>query len=99
MERITRRRALIILIVFFAIMLSYAFTLYDMQIIQTGGAMDNRSTFTTYTRVKAARGDILDRNGNPLVSNRASFDLVINHYVVLSANGTNRNLYNLVKRC
>lgn len=99
MERITRRRALIILIVFFAIMLSYAFTLYDMQIIQTGGAMDNRSTFTTYTRVKAARGDILDRNGNPLVSNRASFDLVINHYVVLSANGTNQNLYNLVKRC
>ena len=99
MERITRRRALIILIVFFAIMLSYAFTLYDMQIIKTGGATDNRSTFTTYTRVKAARGDILDRNGNPLVSNRASFDLVINHYVVLSANGTNQNLYNLVKRC
>ncbi len=99
MERITQRRALIILILFFALMLSYAFQLYDLQIIQTGGSTDNRATFTTRTRVKAARGDILDRNGNLLVGNRASFDLVINHYVVLSANGTNQNLYNLVKRC
>lgn len=99
MERITRRRAWILLILFVAISLFYGFKLYDLQIIQTGGAKDNQTTFTTYTRIKAARGDILDRNGNLLVGNRASFDLVINHYVVLTANGTNQNLYNLVKRC
>lgn len=99
MERITRRRALYLLIGFVVLMLFYSFTLYDLQIIKTGGVTDNRSTFTTYTRVKAARGDITDRNGNLLVGNRASFDLVLNHYVVFSANGTNQNLYNLVKRC
>lgn len=99
MERITRRRALFLLMLFCAMMVFYAFSLYDLQIIQTGGNTDNRATFTTYTRVKAARGDILDRNGNLLVGNRASFDLIINHYVTLSANGTNQNLYNLVKLC
>lgn len=99
MERITRRRALFLLMLFCVMMVFYAFSLYDLQIIQTGGNTDNRATFTTYTRVKAARGDILDRNGNLLVGNRASFDLIINHYVTLSANGTNQNLYNLVKLC
>jgi penicillin-binding protein 2 len=49
--------------------------------------------------VKAARGDILDRNGNVMVSNRASFDLVINHYVLTSSENPNRSLYELVKLC
>ena len=49
--------------------------------------------------MKAARGDLLDTNGNKLVGNRASYDLVLNHYVILSADGTNKHLYNLVKLC
>ena len=78
MERITRFRASILLLVFFLIVSFFAFRLYDLQIIETGGVIDNTTTFTTRTRVKASRGDLLDRNGNALVSNRASYDLVFN---------------------
>ena len=99
MERITRLRAWILLVLFVVSLGAYAFRLYDLQIIQTGGNMDNTTTFTTYTRVKAARGEILDKNGNVLVHNRASYDLVINHYVLLTASGTNNYLYQLAQRC
>lgn len=99
MERITRFRAYLLLLVFVLILGIFAFRLYDMQIIETGGNTNNASTFTTRTRVRAARGEILDRNGNVLVSNRASYDLVLNHYVLLSADGTNKYLYELVKQC
>ena len=89
MERIIRLRAQLLILIFSGILIFFAFRLYDLQVVQTGGKTDNTSTFTTYTRVKAARGDILDQNGNVLVSNRASYDLVINHYVLASAKGTN----------
>ncbi len=99
MERITRIRARILVLIFTVIVFFFGFKLYDLQIIQTGGKTDNTSTFTTYTRVKATRGDILDTNGNLLVGNRASYDLVINHYVLITADGTSDYLYKLVKRC
>jgi penicillin-binding protein 2 len=82
-----------------AVLLFFAGRLYYMQIIETGGVIDNTTIFITKTRVKAARGDILDRNGNVMVSNRASFDLVINHYVLTSSENPNRSLYELVKLC
>ena len=99
MERVTRNRARIFLVLFLVVMLLYGFKLYDLQIIQTGGSTDNTTTFTVYTTVKAARGDILDTNGNVLVSNRASYNLAMNHYVLLTADGTNDYLYQLVNRC
>lgn len=99
MERISRLRATTLLLLFFLILAFFVYTMYDLQVIETGGVIDNTTTFTTITRVKAARGDILDRNGNKLVGNRASYDLVLNHYVLLSASGTNMHLYNLVKTC
>ena len=99
MDRIIRRRATIILMVFLMVMGFFSGWLYKIQIVDTGGKTDNSTTFTTWTRVKAARGDILDKNGNVLVSNRASYDLTLNHYVLLSANGTTNYLYQLAKRC
>ena len=98
MERITRVRVRIVLAIFALAVMFFAFKLYDLQIIQTGGKTDNSSTFTTRIRVKAARGDILDRNGNLLVGNRASYDLIIIQDVLISAKGTNEHLYRLVKR-
>ena len=41
----------------------------------------------------------LQKNGNVLVTNRASYDLVINHYVLTSSDGPNQSIYNLVKVC
>lgn len=99
MERITRLRARFIIVLFLAVVIFFGFKLYDLQVIQTGGKTDNTTTFTVTTRVKATRGDILDTNGNVLVGNRASYDLIINHYVLLTADGTNDYLYKLVKRC
>ena len=99
MERMTRVRAGIFLTLFCIIIGFFAIKLYDLQIIQTGGEVDNTKYFTTVTRVKAARGEILDCNGNVLVSNRASYDLVFNHYVILSASGTNDYLMELVELC
>lgn len=99
MERISRFRAQILTVVFLLILIFFAYTMYDLQVVETGGKIDNSTTFTTITRVKAARGDILDRDGNKLVGNRASYDLTLNHYVLLSADGTNAHLYNLMKRC
>ena len=99
MERISRLRAGIFLAIFAVIIGFFALRLYNLQIVSTGGKVDNTKTFTTVTRVKAARGDILDRNGNVLVTNRASYDLVFNHYVILSAEGTNEKLLQLVQLC
>ena len=99
MERVTRGRARILLALFAVVVLLFGFRLYDLQVIKTGGSTDNTTTFTTYTTVKAARGDILDTHGNVLVSNRASYNLTMNHYVLLTADGTNDYLYKLVKCC
>lgn len=99
MERITRFRAVILILLVCSILGFFAFRLYDEQIIKTGGVIDNTTTFTTMTVVKAARGDILDCNGNLLVSNRASYDLVINHLVLTSSKNPNDSLYRLVQLC
>ena len=99
MERISRVRAVVLLVIFGLIISFFSMKLFSLQIIETDGNTDNTTTFTTLTRVKAARGDILDRNGNILVGNRASYDLVFNHYVITSSDNTNESLYKLIKKC
>ena len=99
MERISRFRAIILLVLFSLILALFAVKLFDLQIIETDGNTDNIAKYTTITTVRAARGDILDRNGNVLVGNRASYDLVFNHYVIKSYGQTNEALYALVKKC
>ena len=99
MERISRFRAILFLVLFAFVLCLYAVKLFDLQIIETKGNTDNTQVYGTVTTVRAARGDILDRNGNVLVGNRASYDLVFNHYVIKSYSGTNDALYRLVQKC
>ena len=99
MERITRARVGALLLAFCLIVSFFGFKLYSMQVIESGGSTNNITTFETRTRVKAARGNILDKNGNILVTNRASYDLTINHYVLTSSAAPNETLYSLVKLC
>ena len=99
MERITRFRAGLLLLFFGLVACFFAFKLYSLQIIETGGNTNNVTTFETRTRVKAPRGNILDINGNILVGNRASYDLTINHYVLTSSTAPNDMLFNLVQLC
>ena len=99
MERISRFRAIMLFVLFAFILGLFAVKLFDLQIIETDGNTDNIAKYTTITTVRAARGDILDRNGNVLVGNRASYDLVFNHYVIESYGETNEALYTLHKKC
>ena len=98
MERISRGRAIAILLIFITILTLYSIRLFRLQIIDTDGNTDNTDVYVTQTRVKAARGDILDRNGNILVGNRASYDLVFNHYVITSSDNTNESLMRLIEK-
>lgn len=99
MERISRFRAILFLVLFAFVLCLFAFRLFVLQIIESDGKQDNTQKYTTITTVRAARGDILDRNGNVLVGNRASYDLVFNHYVARSYGETNEALYRLVRKC
>ena len=99
MERISKRRAMALLGIFLVVLGLYAMKLFSLQIIETDGNTDNTTTYTSLTTVKAARGDITDRNGTVMVGNRASYDLVFNHYVIESTDGTNEYLYRLIKKC
>ena len=99
MERISRLRAAVLLSIFGLILVLFGAKLFSLQIIETGGNTNNMTTYTSLTTVKAARGDILDRNGNVLVGNRASYNLVFNHYVIKGHDERNQSLYNLVKKC
>ena len=99
MERISRFRAVVLLLLFAFVLSLFAGRLFVLQIVETDGNTDNTQTYTTLTTVRAARGDILDRNGQVLVGNRASYNLVFNHYVIKSYSETNEALYRLYNTC
>ncbi|MDR0889230.1 MAG: hypothetical protein LBM28_01110 [Oscillospiraceae bacterium] len=74
--------------------------LFDLQITQAGQEDSAPSGSITYnTRVTAARGEILDRNGNVLIGNRASYNLVIINDVFFSADAPNENMRRLLNLC
>ncbi|MBO7184815.1 MAG: hypothetical protein J6V34_03335 [Oscillospiraceae bacterium] len=99
MERITKLRSVWLLVIVATILSLFAIKLYSMQVTDADINGDNTTTYIMRTRVRAARGDILDTNGNKLVTNRASYDLHINHYVMLQASDTNARLLELAKTC
>lgn len=73
--------------------------LYSIQVAQTQTVSANSDSYTFYTQVPAARGNMLDRNGVVLVSNRSSYNLVINDYIIYSQESTNENILKLVNQC
>ena len=99
MERITKFRVYIFLLLFVGLLSFFGLRLFVSQVVNADENSNNISSYTTMTRVKAARGDILDRNGNVLVSNRASYDLTLINYVILSADGTNDHLLRMINLC
>ena len=99
MERVTRGRAWIVITVFVLILSLLAGYLLFLQVLNRRDGTSNITTYETHTRVKAARGNILDRNGNVLVTNRASYDLMLNHFVLTSSATPNETLLRLVQLC
>ena len=99
MERITRFRALAMLVAFALLLSVYSVRMYSLQMLGKGDVVQNSGTYTFVTTVKAARGDLTDRNGNLLVGNRASYNLVFNNFVLMSSDSPNESLLRLVKLC
>ena len=99
MERITRRRAVILLMILLGVLSVFCVRLYKMQAGSGGIVLSDEVTYTTRTRVRGVRGDILDTNGNVLVTNRVSYDLVFNHYVILNSGNANQYLLELAQLC
>ena len=77
----------------------FAFRLYIVQVVNATDGDSSISTYTYQTNVSAARGQILDRNGNILVSNRASYNVIINDYVLFNSESPNEDLLRLVRLC
>ena len=99
MERITRVRVGLLMLVVVLILGFFSLRLYERQVLESDKNANNLTTFTTQTRIRAARGDLVDTNGNVLVTNRASYDLVFNHYVILGCGDPNDRLLELVHLC
>ena len=99
MERMTHFRIRLLLLFFVLILTLFGFRLYNEQIYKTGGVIDNSTTYTTWTRVRASRGDILDASGNKLVGNRASYDVTINHYILLGTSNPNQMILEMIQLC
>lgn len=98
MERITRFRAAILLVIFALILGVFSARMYAMQVLDDKNVVNN-ATYTSQIRVRAARGDILDINGNLLVGNRASYNMVFNNYVLLSSEDPNSSILKLINLC
>ena len=77
----------------------YAYRLIQLQVVNPRRSGTGTGTYTYDTRVTAARGEILDRNGNVLVSNRASYNLIITGYALFNSNSPNESLRQLAGLC
>ena len=62
-------------------------------------AVADADSMTYQTTVEGARGCILDRNGNVLVSNRATYNIVIINYVLANTGAPNENILKLLQMC
>lgn len=71
-------RSLVAIILVFAVVGVFGYTLYDIQIVNGEYYKAQSNATRTYTvSIEAARGEIVDRNGNSLVSNRQGNSIVL----------------------
>ena len=93
-------RTTVSIILVIAVMFGFGYKLYDVQIRDNEIYAAQNNTVKTYTvPITAARGEIVDRNGNPLVTNRQSISIVLDAAYFPSADDNeNRNavIFNLI---
>ena len=80
-----------------AMMAVFALRLYKLQTTELVAA--DADSMTYRTTMEASRGNILDRNGNVLISNRASYNLVIINFVLFNTDAPNENLLRVLELC
>ena len=100
MDRLSKSRVVAIFLVVFLVMGIFSFRLFKLQVSEKAqSAAMNGRTIRYYTPVQAARGQILDRNGKLLVSNRASYNLAIANLAFFSGENANEQVKTLLELC
>lgn len=101
MDRLSRRRVAILFCMVFLMLGLFTFRLWRLY-LHSGDAevrVQNKDALTYSTTVPAARGTIYDRNGNALVSNRASYNIDIINFVFFSGKKPNDRIVELLTLC
>ncbi len=100
MEKKLRFRVTMAVLLVGILMALFAGQLFRLwQDAEQSGVSDMATSLTYYSTVSAARGSILDRNGNVLVSNRASFNIELSDYVLYNSENPNESLLEIVQLC
>lgn len=94
-------RSAIAVVLIIAVILGFAIDLYKIQIRDNEYYAKQNNTVDTYTvAIEAARGEIVDRNGNSLVTNRQGNSIILNAVYFPSAKDNkkrNEIIYNLIQ--
>ena len=99
MERQYRRRTLLLILLAAAMVLVFMVALFRLQIVEGEQLAQEAATYTYSTTVPSSRGELLDRNGVVLVSNRVSYYVSLSSYVLLRTEGLNDELLKLSRAC
>ena len=83
-----------------AVMCAFLLRMYTLAAVSPDErAVADADSMSYMTTVEGARGCILDRNGNVLVSNRATYNIVIVNYVLANTGAPNENIQKLLQMC
>ena len=95
MDRLTKQRVTALFVLMGLLLGVFSFRLFKLQ--SDGGSFEPeaRDTLTYRTTVPAARGTIYDRNGVPLVTNRACYNVDIVNFVFFAGGTPNAKLLKL----
>lgn len=100
MDRTYRFRNGVIVFLIVLVAAIYAIRLFSIQLTKEDETSYSSSNTTTYTQyVSAARGEILDRHGNVLVSNRATYNVTLQSFVLFNSDDPNGYLLLLAQTC
>ena len=100
MDRLFRNRITIVAALAVLIGVVFSFRLFLVQLSPGDSGTYKSSDVTTYSlKVAAARGEILDRHGTVLVSNRATYSVTLNSFVLFNADDPNGLLLRLAETC
>lgn len=83
-----------------AVLLTFAWVLYDLQVVHGSYYLEQSTRKIANTEtVQAARGEILDRYGRVLVSNRAGYQVTLDTKLMGNVQGRNNTVLELLEIC
>ena len=90
----------VLIAIIIAIMCVFLLRMYSLAAVSPDEmAVADADSMTYWTTVEGARGCILDRNGNVLVANRATYNIVIVNFVLANTGAPNENILKLLQLC